>query len=75
MLRIVGFAAMLAVVKAGAVELTAKNFDAETAGELKCLRHGACATTWRRPLCACVRACVRARDAAARCACRQGCLH
>lgn len=33
MLRIVAFAATLAVVKAGAVELTAKNFDSETAGK------------------------------------------
>jgi hypothetical protein len=33
MLRIAAFAATLAVVKAGAVELTAKNFDSETAGK------------------------------------------
>ena len=61
MLRIVGFAAMLAVVKAGAVELTAKNFDSETAGELQCLRAMCVCATWRLPLplvCACVRACV-----------------
>lgn len=32
MLKILSFAALAAVVKGGAVELTASNFDAETAG-------------------------------------------